>query len=47
MISKLFVGVTLVGLVCGYFAMIYAFAYTFASIADSYWQNLAMLSEVV
>lgn len=47
MMSKLFVSVTLVGLVCGYVAMLYALAYTFALFADFYWENLQMLSEVL
>lgn len=47
MMSKLFVSATLVGLVCGYVAMLYALAYTFALFANVYWENLEMLSQVL
>ena len=47
MITKLLVSVSLVGLLCGYVAMMYAIAYTLALFADSYWQNLATWSEVL
>ena len=47
MMPKLFVSATLVGLVCGYVAMLYALAYTFALFADFYWQDLEMLTKVL